>query len=110
MQTRGAASTLGAASAHASMTTSARIAQTFDIERRILCGALQIALDLAEHRVDFADRPFEIVARNVERRRDAHDRAVRVLRQNATREQPVDDRSRRDVPRIDFDADEKTPA
>src|SRR4029079_11401996 len=72
--------------------------------------ALQIALELAEHRTDFPDRPFEVVARDVERRRDAHDGAVGVLRQDAAGEQAVDDRARAWVARVDFDADDKTPA
>src|SRR4051812_18983291 len=59
-----------------------------------LCSALQVAFELAEYRVDFTDRPGEILVRDVERRRDANDGAVRVLRQDAARKQPVDDRAR----------------
>src|SRR5512141_3030869 len=36
----------------------------------LLGGALQVVLDVAEHAADLPDRPFEVVAGNVERRRD----------------------------------------
>ena len=53
---------------------------------RRLRRAFAFALELADHGADLARRPFEIVARDVERRRDAHDGAVRVLGQNAARQ------------------------
>jgi hypothetical protein len=66
-----------------------------------------LTLKVANRGRDFADRPREVFARDIERRRDAHHGAVRVFRQDAARKQPIDDFARRHAPRVDLDADEQ---